>query len=83
MPAGGNVVYSIRVDNNAIDAALNTTLTLPIPAGSTFVSAAPPSQNCSVVGPNVVCNLGTLGASGTDVRKSTSPCVRSVPAPRH
>ena len=66
--AGGDVVYSIRIDNISIDAATNTTLTLPIPAGATFVSATPASQNCSVVATNVVCNLGTLGAAGTDIR---------------
>ena len=66
--AGGNVVYSIRVDNTATDAATNTTLTVSIPAGATFVSATPPSENCSLVATNVVCNLGTLGPNGADVR---------------
>ncbi len=68
VPAGGNVTYSIRVDNNGIDAALSTVLTMPVPAGAVFVSASPPAANCVFTAPNVVCSLGSIAPGGADVR---------------
>lgn len=67
--AGGLYTYQIRVDNNALDAAINTRLRVTVPAGASFVSAAPASQNCAPISATVVeCALGTLGASGADAR---------------
>jgi len=67
--AGGLYTYTLGIDNNAVDAATNTRLTFTLPSGAVFVSAAPASQNCAAANATtVVCNLGTLGALGADVR---------------
>ena len=67
--AGGLYSYTMRVDNNAVDAATNTRLTFTVPANAVFVSAAPASQNCAPVSANtVLCELGSLGPFGADVR---------------
>ena len=68
VPAGGNVSYLIRVDNNGADSSLNTILTTSVPAGATFVSASPALANCVYTAPNVVCNLGSVAPGGADVR---------------
>ena len=69
VPAGGVYSYVMRVDNNAADAATNTRLRVTVPAGATFVSATPASQNCAPVSATVVeCDLVTLGGAGADVR---------------
>ncbi len=68
VPAGGNVTYSIRVDNNGADASLNTVLTLPVPPGAVFVSAAPAGANCVFTPSQVVCSLGSIASGGADVR---------------
>ena len=44
---GGTYTYTVRVDNNAVDAASNTRLTLSVPAGATFLSASPAGANCA------------------------------------
>jgi uncharacterized repeat protein (TIGR01451 family) len=83
--AGGLYTYTLRIDNNAVDAALNTRLTFTVPSGAAFVSASPASQNCvasSAVAPvNVTCTLGTLGALGADVRTVIFTMRAVVPGP--
>jgi uncharacterized repeat protein (TIGR01451 family) len=67
--AGGLYSYTLRIDNNAVDAALNTRLDFTVPTGAAFVSASPSSQNCVALSATAVrCSLGTLGALGADVR---------------
>ena len=67
--AGGLYSYTMRVDNNAVDASTNTRLTFTVPANAVFVSAAPASQNCALVSATtVLCDLGSLGPFGADVR---------------
>ena len=44
--AGGLYTYTARVDNNAVDASINTRLTVQVPAGASFVSASPAGANC-------------------------------------
>ena len=67
--AGGTYSYTLRVDNNAVDAATNTRLNLSVPSGAVFVSASPAGANCAPTSAtNVQCNLGTLAALGADVR---------------
>lgn len=39
--AGGTYTYTVRVDNNALDAAASTRLSFSVPAGAVFVSASP------------------------------------------
>ncbi|KPF43260.1 hypothetical protein D621_20060 [beta proteobacterium AAP51] len=70
VPAGGIYEYGIRVDNNGVDAATNTRLTVTVPAGAAFVSAAPTAANCAPTSANtVVCELGTLngGSNSLDI----------------
>ena len=72
VPAGGLYDYSLRVDNNQADAALNTRLTVTVPSGATFVSATPAGANCTATNATtVVCNLGTVAGGGTDPRDVT------------
>jgi len=70
--AGAVIEYTARVDNNAVDAALNVRLRLTVPAGAAFVSATPPGgASCAAQSATVVqCTLGTvpaLGAGPVDV----------------
>ncbi|MBA4260603.1 MAG: hypothetical protein C0443_00840 [Comamonadaceae bacterium] len=61
IPAGGDIVYSVRVGNNGTDPAPATTLTLSIPATTSFVSAS--GMTCSGAGP-VTCNVPALSVAG-------------------
>ena len=80
--AGGIYTYSIRVDNNAADVATNTVLTVTVPSGAAFVSAAPLSQNCAPVSATQVqCNLGAVGANGLDARTITMNWRATVAGP--
>ncbi|MBL0088705.1 MAG: DUF11 domain-containing protein [Ideonella sp.] len=76
VPAGGLYVYSVGVDNNAADAATNVVVTVPVPAGAQFVSAAAP---CALVGSNVVCTVGAVAGNGADPR-SLSITMKAVVA---
>ncbi len=72
VPAGGIVQYDLRVDNNQADASLNTRLRVTVPAGATFISAAPAGANCAPASATqVLCNLGTVGGGGADPRDIT------------
>ena len=67
--AGGLYSYTMRVDNNAVDASTNTRLTFTVPANAALVSASPALQNCAPVSATTVqCDLGSLGPFGADVR---------------
>jgi large repetitive protein len=80
--AGGVYDYLIRIDNNAADAAANTRVRVTVPAGATFVSAAPAAANCAPVSATIVeCNLGTVGGSGADVRDITLSWRATGPGP--
>ena len=46
VPACGIYTYSLRVDNNLADAALNTRLQVTVPAGATYLSSSPAAANC-------------------------------------
>jgi len=59
--AGGHIDYVVRVNNNGTTAAPVTTLTLAIPATTSFVSAT--GMTCSGTGP-VTCAVPTLGVAG-------------------
>ena len=59
VPAGSNVTYTITLTNFGPDAAQGVTLTDPIPAGMTFVSAT------QLGGPAFSCDLPAAGDPGT------------------
>jgi uncharacterized repeat protein (TIGR01451 family) len=82
VPAGGVVAYTARIDNNAVDAALNTRLRVRIPAGASFVSATPGAPTCTLIAADTVeCTLGTLGALGSDVRTVVTRWRANGPGP--
>jgi uncharacterized repeat protein (TIGR01451 family) len=54
-----DVAYSVTVFNLGLDAAVDVTVTDPIPAGMTFVSAS------QISGPAFSCSTPTVGSGGT------------------
>lgn len=61
VPAGGDIVYVVRVNNNGDTPAPATSLTLALPATTVFVSAT--GMTCSGSGP-VTCAVPALTAGG-------------------
>jgi len=61
---GATFTYTLTVANAGPDAATNVTTTDVLPAGVTFVSAAPSQGTCSGT-TTVTCVLGTLASGGT------------------
>jgi uncharacterized repeat protein (TIGR01451 family) len=63
---GNNLTYTITASNAGPNAALAATVTDVLPAGATFVSAAPSQGTCSGT-TTVNCSLGTInnGANAT------------------
>lgn len=68
IPAGGDVVYMVRVSNNGNSAAPSTTLTLSIPPTTTFVSAT--GMSCTGSGP-VNCTVPALAIGGNPGDEAT------------
>ncbi|BET58956.1 S8 family serine peptidase [Geobacter sp. 60473] len=59
---GELVTYTVSVINYGPETATEVTVTDPIPAGATFVSASP---GCALSGSTVTCNVGTLAVGGS------------------
>ncbi|QVW36135.1 S8 family serine peptidase [Geobacter sulfurreducens] len=59
---GELVTYTVSVINYGPETATEVTVTDPIPAGATFVSASP---GCALSGSTVTCNIGTLAVGGS------------------
>jgi len=57
---GNNIVYTINVINNGPDGTDGITVTDPVPAGTTFISAAINPGSCSESGGLVTCDLPAL-----------------------
>lgn len=65
---GTNLTYTLQVTNNGPAVAQGVTVTDPLPAQVTFVSASTTLGNCPApVGPTVTCNLGTMGVGALAV----------------
>ena len=62
---GNNLTFTLTVKNNGPTNATSVTLTNPLPAGATFVSAIPSQGTASNVAGVVVCNIGSLASNGT------------------
>jgi uncharacterized repeat protein (TIGR01451 family) len=62
---GGQTAESFTVRNNGPDATPDAKLTIPLPAGVSFVSAVPTQGSCSYSAPNVVCSFGWLANGAT------------------
>ena len=65
--SGRRVTYRVTVTNDGPSDATGVTLTDPLPAGVTFVSAAPSQGSCIEESGTVLCDLDTVqnGASAT------------------
>ncbi|MFO1467452.1 MAG: hypothetical protein U1F35_13615 [Steroidobacteraceae bacterium] len=62
VPATNALTYQLQVSNTSfVSSAAGVVLTVPIPAGASFVSAS--DAACSYSAPNVVCNFGTVPAN--------------------
>lgn len=58
---GGDLIYTLNVENNAADTAANVVLTVPLPATTTFISAIGPGCTHDGFSPGTVtCALGNL-----------------------
>jgi large repetitive protein len=64
---GDTVTYELTVANHGPDDAADVTVTDPLPADSSFVSAKPSSGTCAVVAGTLVCDVGSV-ANGSVVR---------------
>jgi uncharacterized repeat protein (TIGR01451 family) len=63
LDAGATLLTTLSVVNNGPATATGVTLTTALPPGMTFGSASTSAGSCSLIGTQVVCNIGTL-ASG-------------------
>jgi large repetitive protein len=57
---GETVTYGLTVTNDGPDDAADVTVTDPLPAGGTFVSAKPSAGTCQMVAGSLACNLGSV-----------------------
>jgi uncharacterized repeat protein (TIGR01451 family) len=62
--AGGQVTYTLTVEDNGPSDASGVTVSDPVPAGQAVVSATPSQGSCSIAA-GVVCALGTLANGGS------------------
>ncbi len=62
---GSELMYTIVATNNGPDAATGVTVSDPLPAGMSFLSAETTQGSCSESSGTVACNLGTLASFGT------------------
>jgi len=70
---GGNLTYTLHVQNSGPDAAAAVTVTDPLPGGVTFVSSASTAGSCSGT-TTVTCALGSLASgAGATVTIVVSP----------
>jgi uncharacterized repeat protein (TIGR01451 family) len=58
--AGSNLTYSIQVSNAGPSDATSVTVSDPLPAGVTFVSASSSQGSCSHAAGTVTCQLGAI-----------------------
>ena len=68
-PAGTNLQYSLQVKNSGPQDATGVTVTDPMPAGETFVSAQPTQGSCQDNGQTLTCSLGNIAdGSGASIQ---------------
>jgi uncharacterized repeat protein (TIGR01451 family) len=77
---GNDVTYSIVAANGGPSDASAVTVTNPVPAGASFVSATPSQGSCAQLAGIVTCALGTLapGATATITLVVTATSVGTV-----
>lgn len=59
--AGGSLTYSIDVSNSNLNKADNVIVTIPLPAGTTYISGS----SCILSGSNAVCDFGTINKNNS------------------
>ena len=57
---GGNITYTANISNAGPSNATGVTLTMPVPATTTFVSASASAGTCTQAAGTVTCNIGTI-----------------------
>ncbi len=65
VPPGGQVMYTLTVQNKGPSDGTGVTVTDKPPAGLTYVSAVPSQGTCSLSGGALTCPLGTLPAGAS------------------
>jgi uncharacterized repeat protein (TIGR01451 family) len=80
---GGQVMYTLVVKNNGPSDNSNVTVTDPMAAGLSLVSAKPSQGSCATTGGQVSCDLGTLKADGSaqvlvTAQTTTSGCITNT-----
>ncbi len=68
--AGNHVVYSSVITNNGPAAATGVTVTLPIPTGTSFVSATADAGTCSATATTITCSFAGSIATGAAGQRS-------------
>jgi uncharacterized repeat protein (TIGR01451 family) len=72
---GSNITWTMVVTNNGPDTATGVTISDPMPAGNTYVSASTTQGSCTG-GAILSCSLGTITAKGTvTITLVTTPTV--------
>jgi uncharacterized repeat protein (TIGR01451 family) len=76
---GGNLTYTITVNNKGEAGATGITLTDTLPAGATFVSAVPSQGTCNGTS-TITCSLGSLNSNSNATVTVTikPPAVTSI-----
>jgi uncharacterized repeat protein (TIGR01451 family) len=75
---GGNLTYTVNVDNSAGSVASDVVVTGTLPASVNFVSATPAQGSCSGTA-TLTCSLGTLGVfSSSTVTIVVQPAAQGV-----
>ncbi|MEA2218861.1 MAG: hypothetical protein QOJ35_1487 [Solirubrobacteraceae bacterium] len=64
VPAGGQLVYSLRVANAGPQTATNVVVADTLPAGVRFASATSTQGTCSAAGQTVTCAIGSVPVGG-------------------
>jgi uncharacterized repeat protein (TIGR01451 family) len=72
---GEDVTYTLAVTNDGPDPAVDMRVSDPLPSGLTFVSASP---ECSAVGADVTCAVGSLAAGASRTFTITASVASSV-----
>jgi uncharacterized repeat protein (TIGR01451 family) len=62
---GANLTYTLAVSNESLTADTGVTVSDPLPAGVTFVSATASQGTASINGNTVQASLGSMAANGT------------------
>ena len=62
--AGGNLTYTLTATNSGPNVSTGTTLTDPLPANTSFVSATPSQGTCAFASGIVTCDLSGLPVGG-------------------